>query len=1128
MESIQLENRFSFSISDKAIVDSLASVDDHSVVYLDDVVGAVLLKSHEPSQVIASSENGQFGAVSVSSGSIIFLERSREENGDSKVVIVNQNDVNDRKSFNLDVCGSPTLRFSTTDINGKLFIALLSKGDISEPNATLSVLAEDQIVCESTVPGLENISLDVASTSFQWFNSMLFIQSASSFWLYRFEKQALNMITNSSCKELGGKGELKCHSWVQDETETIIISSDCGKLFAIRSGIQAHVENHQHEIQKLLGLRKGFIAACSNGTFLIYSMNENNSTFIYDRLVMLPGATPNSDITTTLSMSLVPNAKTVFVMTSHPNTISKFNVDLLENVSVERIACFHSGQVNSVDTCIQMPLMVSAGADKMICVWNLITGHQISCKVFPDVPLEVCLHPFGKQLLIAFADEVLCAHILVDELRTFWRMPNNCRMCKFSEGGHQFAIVHDNVIIIFDFLSGERLQDLKGHNSRVQSLVWTKGDSEMISSDEDKIIYRWDVSAGCRVQECTRYKSYPYIKYVVPSLETMWLFAPGRSVDSLSTTSLESNQLVEGIAHEMQKGSLLLLSNERPHFCVFTSHPKNAIKIFNVDGQDHVEILVKERITSMSLSFDDKILITGFLNGSIAIYNLRDYRGSSTLLTEGPPIVTQKAISCSNNLLVSDIFVQERESAIVNLDNAVREVIDEFENRFVIKKFSNEEEIGRIEEKLSETMNKGSLAIGRLQDEQSRIKRKHDVVARNQSSIFEAETNKIERDLKTQMQHLSESRKAMSESWSDRLMQCEQQKRDLVNNNKTIIASMKEKFNTRLIQHQSDIKTSEKELWKKKNEFKYSIAEIEEEVDIQIENAKKRHHERLSLAREKTLRVSSENGILNKRHTALQRTLEDQKETIKILLSREEDMREQMKQAEESKLMLRGNYDARMKTKIAKIAAMECLALQAQQLQKFQYILDEKVTDLNICLAQNSDSEMKKETEDGLIEHVRLCRENAELERLISFSQAKVKSLQGALVKQGKIRSSLVSKRKNLLKWLQDCLDNIQNPDALHILLQNSVVTLRPSLRCLEIDDDEERSEAEELKVTLRKAQADLELKQWKNEGDLSKLRSQNQRLLDSMAEKKEVLSRMRLQMATFQNKNKQSNHFFN
>ena len=79
MESIQLENRFSFSISDKAIVDSLASVDDHSVVYLDDVVGAVLLKSHEPSQVIASSENGQFGAVSVSSGSIIFLERSREE-----------------------------------------------------------------------------------------------------------------------------------------------------------------------------------------------------------------------------------------------------------------------------------------------------------------------------------------------------------------------------------------------------------------------------------------------------------------------------------------------------------------------------------------------------------------------------------------------------------------------------------------------------------------------------------------------------------------------------------------------------------------------------------------------------------------------------------------------------------------------------------------------------------------------------------------------------------------------------------------------------------------------------------------------------------------------------------------
>ena len=42
-----------------------------------------------------------------------------------------------------------------------------------------------------------------------------------------------------------------------------------------------------------------------------------------------------------------------------------------------------------------------------------------------------------------------------------------CRECRFSKGGHFLAASHGNSIIVYDFNTGEKIADLRGHNSKV-------------------------------------------------------------------------------------------------------------------------------------------------------------------------------------------------------------------------------------------------------------------------------------------------------------------------------------------------------------------------------------------------------------------------------------------------------------------------------------------------------------------------------------------------------------------------------------------------------------------------------------------------------------------------------------
>ena len=73
--------------------------------------------------------------------------------------------------------------------------------------------------------------------------------------------------------------------------------------------------------------------------------------------------------------------------------------------------------------------------------------------------------------------------------------------CSFSNGGHLFAAVHGNIIQIYSISSFENIANLKGHNGKVRSVVWSADDSKIVSCGMDGAVYEWDSASGKRIGE---------------------------------------------------------------------------------------------------------------------------------------------------------------------------------------------------------------------------------------------------------------------------------------------------------------------------------------------------------------------------------------------------------------------------------------------------------------------------------------------------------------------------------------------------------------------------------------------------------------------------------------------------
>lgn len=63
------------------------------------------------------------------------------------------------------------------------------------------------------------------------------------------------------------------------------------------------------------------------------------------------------------------------------------------------------------------------------------------------------------------------------------------------------AAIYGNVVQIYSSTTFENVSNLKGHNGKVKSVVWTSDDTRIVTCGVDGAVYEWDVLTGLRLAE---------------------------------------------------------------------------------------------------------------------------------------------------------------------------------------------------------------------------------------------------------------------------------------------------------------------------------------------------------------------------------------------------------------------------------------------------------------------------------------------------------------------------------------------------------------------------------------------------------------------------------------------------
>jgi hypothetical protein len=85
------------------------------------------------------------------------------------------------------------------------------------------------------------------------------------------------------------------------------------------------------------------------------------------------------------------------------------------NIEIEELSpgAYHAGNILSVDSPLQRPVVISLGADQTIRVWNYLKLKNELVHKFRDEPVCVSSHFNGLQCLIAFKDRIRSNHLFL-------------------------------------------------------------------------------------------------------------------------------------------------------------------------------------------------------------------------------------------------------------------------------------------------------------------------------------------------------------------------------------------------------------------------------------------------------------------------------------------------------------------------------------------------------------------------------------------------------------------------------------------------------------------------------------------------------------------------------------------
>ncbi|XP_066480345.1 cilia- and flagella-associated protein 57 isoform X2 [Tiliqua scincoides] len=387
--------------------------------------------------------------------------------------------------------------------------------------------------------------------SHAWLSEEKVVVGTDTGKLYLFDSGDLRWETSIERKEVPSETEKDKEEQPQESESLIEFPAPSSPEISSEKICESEIQQQASlpRVSCIAAYSKGFACSAGPGIILLFEKSEEREGYRESREIRIPqdqySIDPNQSDKQEIACIAFSPAEETLLISTNKNQLYLLSMSSAELVKGE-MARFeylaypvHSSSITGLDTCIRKPLVATCSLDKSVRIWNYETNMLDLYKEYQEEAYALAFHPSGLYVLVGFADKLRLMNLLIDDIQTFKDFTvRGCRECAFSTGGHLFAAVNGNVIHVYSFISFDNIINLKGHNGKVRSVVWSINDYKLVSCGSDGAVYEWNLQNGKRESECVL-KSCSYSGVAI-SPDTKVIFAVGsdQTIKEISDSSI--------------------------------------------------------------------------------------------------------------------------------------------------------------------------------------------------------------------------------------------------------------------------------------------------------------------------------------------------------------------------------------------------------------------------------------------------------------------------------------------------------------------------------------------------------------------------------------------------------------
>ena len=684
----------------------------------------------------------------------------------------------------------------------------------------------------------------------------------------------------------------------------------------------------------------------------------------------------------------------------------------------------HHGPIGGVSMCAWKSIFMTFGViDRSVRLWDYETENLIMMKQYQEDICCIALHPIGLFCLIGFSDKLRFTSILMDDLLTMKEISiRNCRSVAFSNGGHLFAAVNGNIIQVYTTIGFSNRYILKGHTGKIKSIVWSQTDMILLSIGTEGAIYEWDMGNGKRSAEVI-------LKGI--SLKGAVLTADGTTAYCISSDNrireIRDNSVIREFSlHDMEMEIFIMRKDD---FCMFVTSPGGIIVSIKCPLREPIEFnefhLHCADITNMCLSFDEQILISSAVDGTLCFWKVTK--------TEGMPLTSEDESMRTKEVLIGVGDLEDKVKTIKDLTVRMRELETEHAYKMRQTEVQHNDKMREVHQGYFEAIEELRDKIEQLQEERTNELNNINVDIVKMKTAHEETMRKMEADYNSKLITEYDKYHAFEQRNNEMREDYERRLEELEKKDEAMLAEVVKKYEAEIHAKNLQLEELQEEMAQQARINDKSKELIEDDADREIIQIRTNYEAKLHEERQTILKLKGEAGVLRNKYFATKKEIDDVKRQVIHFQNDHTKLQKTIQDLEKDVLDLKKEISERDVTIQDKEKHIYDLKRNNQELEKFKFVLNYKIRELKnqIEPRDREIKELKEKIKDMETELINLHKTNMSLELQVQELREKL----GGCRRENQLELERNRRCQQLLKKiridLSDAAGLIQEPNAL-------------------------------------------------------------------------------------------------